>query len=118
MSDAEHLIENIILAMIRGDDADEELQKPHNQAMLQYTGISPGDLYAMAWHVVHVLYEGVSPDQKIPPDKFYDEMLEILKDSDQEERHARADGLMCDVLEENGFEDGVAVFRMMPKRYA
>lgn len=63
MSEAERLIENVILAMTRGKDVDMELEKPRTKEMMQYVGISLGDLYAMAWHVVHVLYEGVDPDE-------------------------------------------------------
>lgn len=61
MSDAEHLIENVIIAMAQGRDVDEELESPINQEMLRYTGMRPGDLYDMAWHVVHVLYNGKYP---------------------------------------------------------
>ena len=119
MSEAEHLIENIILAMVRDEDVDKELELPHNQEMLRHVGISPGDLYAMAWHVTHVLYKGVSPDRQIEAENFYEEMALLLnKEKDAQSRHIRADNLMCDVLRENGFEDGVAVFNMMEKWYA
>ena len=44
MSDAEHLIENVIIAMAQGRDVDEELESPINQEMLRYTGMRPGAL--------------------------------------------------------------------------
>lgn len=62
MSDAEHLIENMIIA-IKNNRADEELEWASTQEMLKHTGINPGDLYAMAMHVVYGLYEG-----QFPPD--------------------------------------------------
>lgn len=62
MSDAEHLIENMIIA-IKNNRVDEELEWASTQEMLKHTGINPGDLYAMAMHVVYGLYEG-----QFPPD--------------------------------------------------
>ena len=67
MSHAEHLIENCIVALWEGRDVDEELEKPINQEMLRLTGIMPGDLYAMAQHVVYGLYVEVL-DQYVPPE--------------------------------------------------
>ena len=62
MSNAEHLIENVILAMAEKRDPYEELEWRGNQMMLDETGIRKDDLVAMAVHVVYSLYDGVFPD--------------------------------------------------------
>lgn len=62
MSNAEHLIENVILAMAEKRDPYEELEWRCNQMMLDETGIRKDDLVAMAVHVVYSLYDGVFPD--------------------------------------------------------
>lgn len=60
MSDAEHLIENVIHAMYE-DRVDEELNAPYNKIMFKNTGIKPDDLYQMAQHIVYSLYDGINP---------------------------------------------------------
>lgn len=62
MSNAEHLIENVILAMAEKRDPYKELEWRGNQMMLDETGIRKDDLVAMAVHVVYSLYDGVFPD--------------------------------------------------------
>lgn len=37
---------------------------------------------------------------------------------DQEEAHIMADGLMCDLLQELGYGEGVDIFLKIPKWYA
>lgn len=61
MSDAEHLIENVIFAMKRDVLVSDELGKRYNQKMLKNTGIREADLARMAIHVVYVLYGGRFP---------------------------------------------------------
>ena len=60
MSDAEHLIENVIRAM-NEDRVDEELNTWYNQKQMQNTGIRADDLIRMANHIVYGLYEGLDP---------------------------------------------------------
>ena len=60
MSDAEHLIENVIHAMYE-DRVDEELNASYNKIMFENTGIKPDDLYQMAQHIVYSLYDGINP---------------------------------------------------------
>lgn len=62
MSNAEHLIENVIYAMADKRDPFDELKWKGNQMMLEETGIRENDLVAMAVHVVYSLYDGVFPD--------------------------------------------------------
>ena len=62
MTDAEHLIENVIYAMRRKQDGLAALDIPHNKAMLERVGISKEDMYAMAQHVVCTLYERFPDD--------------------------------------------------------
>ena len=52
------------------------------------------------------------------PEEFHEKMLELIDDSDPEGSHFDMDELMCYVLEELGFEDGVQVFRHAYKYYA
>lgn len=61
MSDAEHLIENVIFAYKYNKDVDEVLDYPYNRMMLEETGINKDDLKAMAIHVVYSLYDGEFP---------------------------------------------------------
>lgn len=61
MSDAEHLIENVIFAMKRGELVSDELGRRYNQEMLKNTGIREADLARMASHIVYVLYDGRFP---------------------------------------------------------
>lgn len=60
MSDAEHLIENVIHAMYE-NRVDEELDARYNKIMFENTGIKPDDLYQMAQHIVYSLYDGINP---------------------------------------------------------
>ena len=62
MSNAEHLIENVIFAMKRGEDPKEELKRGWNPAMLADSWVKPEELIAMADHVVYGLYEGRFPE--------------------------------------------------------
>lgn len=57
------------------------------------------------------------------PEEFKNEMQKISnqlgkKFCDEEITHLEADGLMCDVLRELGYGEGVGVFERMPKWYA
>lgn len=61
MSNAEHLIENAIFAMKRGEDVMETMKEWHNALMLEETGMKAKDVYAMAQHVVYSLYDGNYP---------------------------------------------------------
>ncbi len=51
---------------------------------------------------------------------FADAMREIAKqaEDDEERSHAIADGLMCDLLRELGYGEGIDIFESMPKWYA
>lgn len=62
MSSAEHLIENAIYAMYKGQDPLEVLDYDYNKMMLQDCGMNKYDVYAMAQHVVWGLYDGKYPD--------------------------------------------------------
>lgn len=44
------------------------------------------------------------------PEEFDARMAEILADDDTERAHSRADRLLCDVLGEHGYSDGVGRF--------
>lgn len=57
------------------------------------------------------------------PKEFYEEMLLIKKEclderDDKELVHVTMDNLMCKLLEELGYGDGVEVFRDTPMWYA
>ena len=60
MSNAEHLIENVIMSFV-GDGAEEELNHSYNIKMLEATNIDKEDLIRMTCHVVYSLYEGLNP---------------------------------------------------------
>lgn len=62
MSNAEHLIENVIFALKRGEDVNNVLDSPANKMMLESTGIEKQDIIAMAEHVVYSLYDGQLPE--------------------------------------------------------
>ena len=65
MSNAEHLLENVIYAMAHGESPKHELDKAYNRMMRVECGISEDDLIRMACHVVYSLYDGKFPD--FPP---------------------------------------------------
>lgn len=53
------------------------------------------------------------------PDDFFFRMIGICQYyKDEEQRHAEADGLMCELLKSLGYEKGVQVFDDMDKWYA
>lgn len=59
----------------------------------------------------------------ITPAEFERRMQELHEgaergDYDYEISHARADGLMCDVLQQFGYEKGVEIFENMGKWYS
>lgn len=68
MSDAEHLIENVIYAMKQDRDVYEELDTWYNKEMLKSTGIKKEDVVGMAMHVVHSLYNGKYPSSLLEDD--------------------------------------------------
>lgn len=54
------------------------------------------------------------------PDEFLHEML-LLKEKcndDEEQFHIDADNLLCNVLAELGYGDGIQIFQNMPKWYS
>lgn len=58
------------------------------------------------------------------PEMFTDKMKAIINDSkneivfDEEVAHARMDDLMCEVLVELGYEEGVRIFEETSKYYS
>lgn len=54
------------------------------------------------------------------PEEFYQKMLTIAHDpaGDTQADHGNADKLMCEVLTELGYGEGVEVFKEMGKWYA
>lgn len=58
--------------------------------------------------------------RKITPLEFVNEMNKIARDCgrDAEVAHSRMDALMCRVLQEQGFREGVSVFDQQSKYYA
>ena len=52
------------------------------------------------------------------PEQFAKRMREIAKETDTEDRHINADNLMCDLLKELGYGEGVDIFEDMYKWYA
>ena len=55
MSNIEHLIENAIYALIRGEDLREDCNT-------EYTHCTLEEAKEIAFYVVHTLYDGVLPD--------------------------------------------------------
>lgn len=49
----------------------------------------------------------------ITPKEFADKMREYDKSNDPEMKHVHADDLMCEVLRELGYEEGVEIFEEM-----
>lgn len=56
----------------------------------------------------------------ILPKDFKEQMEQIEREyaDDTEVAHAKADFLMCEILSEMGYQEGVKVFKDMPKWYA
>lgn len=52
------------------------------------------------------------------PQEFRDKMSDALDNWDTETAHANADDLMCRVLRELGYGEGVDIFESTPKWYA
>ena len=52
------------------------------------------------------------------PEEFKKEMLEISKLGDLEGSHKIADNLLCKILKEFGYKEGVEIFEKMTKWYA
>ncbi len=52
------------------------------------------------------------------PNEFKKEMEIIAKYNDTEVAHYEADELLCDILKELGFEEGVEIFENMGRWYA
>ena len=64
MSNAEHLVENVIFGMKSGKEIDDILKEPTNIAMLndKHTNISADEVVRIACHVVYSLYDGKFPE--------------------------------------------------------
>lgn len=64
MSNAEHLVENLIMGMKDGRPADEIILYKENQDMLNdiHTGITGDEAVRIACHVVWSLYDGRFPE--------------------------------------------------------
>jgi hypothetical protein len=54
----------------------------------------------------------------LTPKAFAAEMNEIAKLVDHEERHTKADDLMCDLLKSLGYDRGVRTFKDIERFYA
>ena len=75
MSNAEHLIENLILGMRDGRMPMDILEESGNKMMLEdeFTGITTDEAIAIAGHVVYGLYDGEFPkDIPFPGDEVID----------------------------------------------
>ena len=57
---------------------------------------------------------------EMTPTEFKEKMIEIADefDEDEELRHIKADELMCELLADLGYGEGVEVFECMSKWYA
>ena len=69
MSNAEHLIENLILGMKDGRTLLSIIEEPGNKIMLEdkSTGITSDEAIAIAGHVVYGLYDGEFPKDILTP---------------------------------------------------
>jgi hypothetical protein len=54
----------------------------------------------------------------LTPEQFSNEMKSIFKNLDTEGAHVEADRLMCELLRELGYSQGVQVFKEAEKWYA
>ena len=52
------------------------------------------------------------------PEEFKEKMLALSEDDDVEKRHYDADRLMCDLLTELGYGEGIKIFDEMPMWWA
>ena len=52
------------------------------------------------------------------PEEFKNRMAEIADGRDREEGHVIADDLLCDVLIQLGYDEGVTIYSSMDKWYA
>ena len=52
------------------------------------------------------------------PKQFADKMRDISKNTDIEDRHMEADDLLCEMLIELGYAEGVEIYNAMPAWYA
>ena len=56
---------------------------------------------------------------KITPEEFKNRMISLSSNEyNEEDEHIDADNLMCDILKEFGYEEGVNVFYKMDKWYS
>ena len=60
----------------------------------------------------------MTEETKMTPQEFALRMREIAANDDIEEGHATADALLCRVLRELGFQDGISTYEAMPKWFA
>lgn len=58
-------------------------------------------------------------DFNMTPEQFKDKMLEIIKtnEDDPENAHPEADDLLCDLLKELGYGEGIKLYKEMEKWY-
>ena len=52
------------------------------------------------------------------PAEFKKEMFELATLGDEESAHQKADYIMCDILEELGYLEGIEIFKNMERWYA
>ena len=71
MSSAEHLIENLIFGMKRGETCEEILNYPVNKVNLSDCSMTEDEAVRIAVHVVYGLYDGRFPDQNCENCEFY-----------------------------------------------
>lgn len=55
----------------------------------------------------------LTKEKKITPEQFFEEMAYLATTGDHEWAHARADDLMCKVLKQEGYGDGIEMFEKM-----
>jgi hypothetical protein len=61
---------------------------------------------------------GDMPMDTMTPAEFFSKMKQISMNGDEEVAHVEADDLICGLLRQLGYGDGVDVFEDMPKWYA
>jgi hypothetical protein len=62
--------------------------------------------------------ERVVPPTLVTPEQFAQRMRQFAEMDDSEAAHSSADGLLCDVLEALGYDEGIKVYRDMKKWYS